>query len=70
MRLTTTRQVKGNDDKEAVYDPSRSSRLELAQQLAKTERRSVTAVIELALLEYAERHPLKDAGADRLTTDR
>ncbi|MEF2548457.1 hypothetical protein VQ045_14945 [Aurantimonas sp. E1-2-R+4] len=29
--------------------------LALAQQLAETERRSITSVIELALIEYAER---------------
>ncbi|MER8512945.1 hypothetical protein NKH47_08325 [Mesorhizobium sp. M1060] len=33
--------------------------LALAEQLAVTERRSVTAVIELALIEYAERRGLK-----------
>jgi hypothetical protein len=30
--------------------------LALAQQLAKAQRRSITAIIELALIEYAERH--------------
>lgn len=43
--------------------------LELAQRLAKAERRSITAIIELALIEYVERHPLKDAGPDLQTTD-
>ncbi|MDX8510149.1 hypothetical protein [Mesorhizobium captivum] len=33
--------------------------LALAQQLATTERRSITAVIELALIEYAERRGMK-----------
>lgn len=33
--------------------------LALAEQLAVTERRSVTAVIELALIEYAERRGFK-----------
>lgn len=33
--------------------------LALAQQLAKTERRSVTSVMELALIEYAERRGIK-----------
>jgi predicted transcriptional regulator len=32
--------------------------LELAQQLADVERRSVTSLIEVAILEYSERHPL------------
>ncbi|MFK4822880.1 ribbon-helix-helix protein, CopG family [Ochrobactrum quorumnocens] len=39
--------------------------LELAQQLAKSERRSITAIIELALMEYAQNHPLQDSGRDR-----
>ncbi|WP_435656318.1 ribbon-helix-helix protein, CopG family [Brucella pituitosa] len=43
--------------------------LELAQQLAKSERRSITAIIELALMEYAENHPLKDSGQDRAIAD-
>ena len=33
--------------------------LALAEQLAESERRSVTAVIELALIEYAERRGVK-----------
>jgi hypothetical protein len=33
--------------------------LALAEQLAATERRSITAVIELALIEYAERRGVK-----------
>ncbi|MGK9086642.1 ribbon-helix-helix protein, CopG family [Brucella intermedia] len=33
--------------------------LALAQQLADAERRSVTAIIEVALIEYAERRGLK-----------
>ncbi|TIQ03827.1 ribbon-helix-helix protein, CopG family [Mesorhizobium sp.] len=38
--------------------------LALAEQLAATERRSVTAVIELALIEYAERHGVKTQKAE------
>ncbi|MER9978153.1 hypothetical protein [Mesorhizobium sp. M0085] len=33
--------------------------LALAQQLAEAERRSITSVIELALIEYAERRGIK-----------
>ena len=33
--------------------------LAMAEQLAAVERRSVTSVIELALIEYAERRGLK-----------
>lgn len=33
--------------------------LALAQRIAKIERRSVTGVIELALIEYAERHGIE-----------
>jgi predicted transcriptional regulator len=33
--------------------------LELAQRLAEADRRSITTVIELALLEYAERRGIK-----------
>jgi predicted transcriptional regulator len=32
--------------------------LDLAQRLADAERRSVTSLIEVAILEYSERHPL------------
>ncbi|RWH58163.1 MAG: ribbon-helix-helix protein, CopG family [Mesorhizobium sp.] len=38
--------------------------LALAEQLAAAERRSVTAVIELALIEYAERRGLKTQAAE------
>ncbi len=31
--------------------------MELAQRMAKAERRSVTALIEIAVIEYAERRP-------------
>jgi len=37
--------------------------LGLAQRLAEADRRSVTTVIELALLEYAEKRGLKPASA-------
>lgn len=33
--------------------------LELAQQLAVAERRSITAILEVALIEYAERRGIK-----------
>ncbi|MFD9901278.1 hypothetical protein [Mesorhizobium sp. NPDC059025] len=33
--------------------------LELAQKLAEIDRRSITAVIEIALIEYAERRGIK-----------
>lgn len=33
--------------------------LALAQKLAEVDRRSITAVIEIAILEYAERRGLK-----------
>ncbi|RJG40894.1 ribbon-helix-helix protein, CopG family [Mesorhizobium sp. DCY119] len=33
--------------------------LALAQELAKVERRSVTAIIEIALIEYAEHRGIK-----------
>ncbi|TPL38879.1 toxin-antitoxin system HicB family antitoxin [Mesorhizobium sp. B2-4-6] len=33
--------------------------LALAERIADTERRSVTAVIEIALIEYAERRGIK-----------
>jgi hypothetical protein len=39
--------------------------LALAQRLAKSERRSVTAIIELALIEYAERRKTDHVSADR-----
>lgn len=39
--------------------------LALAQQLAKSERRSVTAIIELALIEYAERRKIDQVSAAR-----
>ncbi len=35
--------------------------LALAQQLAEAERRSITSVIELALIEYAERRGVEIA---------
>lgn len=39
--------------------------LALAQRLAESERRSVTAMIELALIEYAERRGLSLERASR-----
>ncbi|MER8555033.1 hypothetical protein NKH37_23070 [Mesorhizobium sp. M1217] len=39
--------------------------LVLAQQLAEAERRSVTSVIELALIEYAERRGIKISGKEK-----
>ncbi|WP_353029335.1 ribbon-helix-helix protein, CopG family [Mesorhizobium sp. M1004] len=38
--------------------------LALAEKLAAAERRSVTAVIELALIEYAERRGIKPQEPD------
>jgi hypothetical protein len=38
--------------------------LALAQKLAEVERRSITAVIEVALIEYAERRGLKPTKID------
>lgn len=36
--------------------------LELAQKLAEVDRRSITAVIEVALIEYAERRGIRVPG--------
>ena len=41
--------------------------LALAQQLADAERRSVTAIIEVALIEYAERRGLNMVKPDNKT---
>lgn len=43
--------------------------LAVAQKVAESERRSVTSVIEVAILEYAERHTPAAVGGyrDRLT---
>ena len=38
--------------------------LALAQELADVDRRSITAVIEVALIEYAERRGLKPPKTD------
>lgn len=39
--------------------------LALAEKLAEIDRRSVTAVIEVALIEYAERRGLKSTKAEK-----
>lgn len=38
--------------------------LNLARKIAEVERRSVTSVIEIAVIEYAERRGLRGEGAE------